>query len=427
MKGQESFEGDVPPPPWQLSDGAFVCVGVKFDAATIRPHIPATFEISDPATGGFYHYECKRGWGIAPYVAGLGYVDVEGYDAPDGTKAKFCFGAFFTPRGYEGFTNYLRIPGLRSGLAQVTAEGTRVRGRSGPDADSGFRCEIEVVSDAEITPVGSGINYWVWERDGLVHGMACAFTSKFLEAEPIVASLDLPSDDPISGFQPTELLWGGYIPDASFNISSPYMLGPSVRHILPGREASYLALLGELGMGAALISADDRVCFVNNAAKGVLGDGIHLRDGRLSFEDHNTRETVQQAMAVSRQGAGPGAPIVVERSHGRPLIVQVFAVDGPVNGMSGSETRLSLLLLTDLDRISDESSIESLRAMGLTPAEAKIASLVGAGHSPREAGELVGNSESTVRSALKQIYSKLSISRQSELARLVLTLEGVRH
>jgi DNA-binding NarL/FixJ family response regulator len=45
--------------------------------------------------------------------------------------------------------------------------------------------------------------------------------------------------------------------------------------------------------------------------------------------------------------------------------------------------------------------------------------LVGSGHSRKEAAEALGISEWTAREALKRVFSKLAISRQSELVKLV--------
>lgn len=61
----------------------------------------------------------------------------------------------------------------------------------------------------------------------------------------------------------------------------------------------------------------------------------------------------------------------------------------------------------------------ALQALGLTPAQAKVALAVGGGQSPREAAEALGLSEATVRTTVKHLYAKLGIDRQSQLARLV--------
>jgi DNA-binding CsgD family transcriptional regulator len=66
---------------------------------------------------------------------------------------------------------------------------------------------------------------------------------------------------------------------------------------------------------------------------------------------------------------------------------------------------------------------EVLRAFfGLTPAEARVAMMLGDGNSPREIGQRLGVSSNTVKSQLASIYSKTGTSRQAQLVRLLMNL-----
>jgi DNA-binding CsgD family transcriptional regulator len=62
------------------------------------------------------------------------------------------------------------------------------------------------------------------------------------------------------------------------------------------------------------------------------------------------------------------------------------------------------------------------RLFGLTPAEARVAALIGSGLSPRQAAEKLGISEGNVRTTLKHVFTKVGVSRQSELAVLLTKL-----
>ena len=81
-----------------------------------------------------------------------------------------------------------------------------------------------------------------------------------------------------------------------------------------------------------------------------------------------------------------------------------------------------LLLFTDPLESATGSVVKMLRLLGLSPAEARIAMLVGTGHPPKEVATELRITENTVRSVLKTIYGKLSVSRQSELAQMVARL-----
>lgn len=60
-----------------------------------------------------------------------------------------------------------------------------------------------------------------------------------------------------------------------------------------------------------------------------------------------------------------------------------------------------------------------LRLLGLTPAEARLAALVGSGMRRRSAAKMLEISEWIARDSLKRIYSKLDITSVAELVRLV--------
>jgi DNA-binding CsgD family transcriptional regulator len=72
--------------------------------------------------------------------------------------------------------------------------------------------------------------------------------------------------------------------------------------------------------------------------------------------------------------------------------------------------------------LADPSPVRDV--LGITLGEARIASLIGSGLSPKEAAEKLGIAEETARSVLKRVFSKVGVSRQSELAVLIARLSG---
>ena len=61
-------------------------------------------------------------------------------------------------------------------------------------------------------------------------------------------------------------------------------------------------------------------------------------------------------------------------------------------------------------------------ALGLTPAESRVAVLLGTGRSVRDIARELGRSENTVRWTLKNVLSKTNSARQADLVRLLLQL-----
>ena len=84
------------------------------------------------------------------------------------------------------------------------------------------------------------------------------------------------------------------------------------------------------------------------------------------------------------------------------------------------------MIAVDPGRQDRDDPLDALRLLGLAPAEARLAAIIGAGHSRAEAAGMLGISVTTVSDTIKHIYRKLDLSRQSELVRLVERLSRLR-
>jgi DNA-binding CsgD family transcriptional regulator len=121
----------------------------------------------------------------------------------------------------------------------------------------------------------------------------------------------------------------------------------------------------------------------------------------------------------------PSAVVALPRPSGRyPLLVSIVPLFSIAKLTRDYGGELKLLLINDPSP-GTRSASEGLQLLGLTPAESKAATLVGSGMSPKEAALALGNTEATLRFTLKQVYSKLNIARQSELAGLVTRVGSV--
>lgn len=106
--------------------------------------------------------------------------------------------------------------------------------------------------------------------------------------------------------------------------------------------------------------------------------------------------------------------VAISRPSGaKPLLVQALPVSAATNEAT------AVLLITDPDAPATGDPTEALLLLGLTPAEARTAALVGSGLSRREAAIELGLTEGTVNITLNQVYSKVGLKRASELAAFV--------
>ncbi|MGV7212201.1 helix-turn-helix transcriptional regulator [Bradyrhizobium sp. UFLA05-112] len=184
--------------------------------------------------------------------------------------------------------------------------------------------------------------------------------------------------------------------------------------------------LERVGIGVFILDSLARVLFSNPAAQARLGDGLNLAGDKL----------VVGASPISLQGPGRLAsladywrddwlakhrPILVHRKCSiRPLTLYVLPIPAGQCAVTNFLTQaraIVLLIDPDNDRPTEPALIRDV--LGLTMGEARVASLVGAGLSPREAAERLGIAEETARTILKRVFSKVGVSRQSELAVLL--------
>lgn len=100
-----------------------------------------------------------------------------------------------------------------------------------------------------------------------------------------------------------------------------------------------------------------------------------------------------------------------------PLAANISALWGVAEYWSASRTLL--LSLSPLASDTSQHLGDIRRALGLTPAEASLALHLARGVSLSDAAELQTVSYETVRSQLKSIFAKLSISRQTELVAIL--------
>jgi DNA-binding CsgD family transcriptional regulator len=110
-------------------------------------------------------------------------------------------------------------------------------------------------------------------------------------------------------------------------------------------------------------------------------------------------------------------PIVIKRSKKAPLILRIL----PVNCSARSPFLggRAILVFSDMEKKTKVQPTLLARAFGLSPAEARLASLFATGISPERAADELGLSQSTVRNQLKAIFAKTKTHRQAELVALL--------
>jgi DNA-binding CsgD family transcriptional regulator len=165
--------------------------------------------------------------------------------------------------------------------------------------------------------------------------------------------------------------------------------------------------------------------FTNRSATRILdrNDGIFLADNALRVSDARADEGLQRLIAetiTSQQldtGEKVGGTVGTPRTSGDGAYTVSVARLLPGRTVRDA---VASVLLSDPE-IGTEPAVEMLRGLhDLTPAEAELVGHLARGCSLEEAARARGVSIHTVRSQLKQVFSKTGTSRQGELVQLVL-------
>ncbi|MBN9598011.1 MAG: helix-turn-helix transcriptional regulator [Afipia sp.] len=186
--------------------------------------------------------------------------------------------------------------------------------------------------------------------------------------------------------------------------------------------------MARIGIGVFALDSMGRVVASNAASQALLGDGLNVVNDRLVLTNPAASEEAVNAIRNALDGtrilvAQETKPILVHRQNAnRPLALYVLPIPAQNSG-NGFLTRaraIVLLMNPTADGIPDPSLIRDV--LGVTLGEARIAALVGSGLSPKDAAERLGIAEETARSVLKRVFSKVGVSRQSELAAMMARL-----
>ena len=175
-----------------------------------------------------------------------------------------------------------------------------------------------------------------------------------------------------------------------------------------------------------ILSASGRILKLNAAADAFADRRIGFAGGRLSAPHPSDATRLDRLLAdVALRAHGGRAPDVIAlRGDGtrQPLLVRAApfrACDARLGVEMFLDDVPRTLVLIQGERATDGTTQEALRAIGLTPAEARVAVLIASGRSPDEAASDLGIALSTARHHVKRAHEKLGIRRQADLVRIV--------
>ncbi len=193
------------------------------------------------------------------------------------------------------------------------------------------------------------------------------------------------------------------------------------------RAATLSSLLENTRVGVFHLDAHGTVLEANDRAVRLVRDGDGLSDEsgvlRAAAPEDGPRLDRLLTDALPRNGAVPAAGTMRLRrpSGAPPYVLHVKPAPARRRNYGARHVAALALVVEPVDPQPVDAGI-LIAALGLTPAEARVACGLAAGRTVREMALESGHTDDAVYWHLKRMYRKLSISRQAELVRLVLSI-----
>ena len=242
----------------------------------------------------------------------------------------------------------------------------------------------------------------------------------------------------------SHVVWGIAEPvDASgwtsFRVAMVARILPHLRRYVRVRSAladagalgsSLAELLDNTHAGVIHLDRGGRVVEANDSARELLrsDDGLSDAGGTLhaAWPEDDTRLQALLARALPRLvGRGASGSMLLRRRSSLPRLA--LHVKPVAHREVDYRTRrvAALVLLADPVRRArvEPELVEAV--LGLTPTQTEIAVLLAEGRTLREIAAATGREYNTVRAHLKQMFAKVGVSRQFEVAQAVLSLSSL--
>ena len=178
-------------------------------------------------------------------------------------------------------------------------------------------------------------------------------------------------------------------------------------------------MLNRCDHGAVLVDKNARVLFANLAAETILrdGDGLRVRDGRLTAANAASKATLRAMIAANGDLADRGV-LALPCSDGRKIAVQVLPLRAETAWLA---SRPAAILFIKDPKDAALPSQEDIRVLfDLTPAQSALAREILRGDGVQAAADRLNIARATARTHLLEIFQKTGTSRQAELVRVIL-------
>jgi DNA-binding CsgD family transcriptional regulator len=333
-------------------------------------------------------------------------------------------GAVMTYRRVDGRFGVIVSPRLGPGQDEYNSEWYRHDIRAARMIERGLLLSGEVATDSNLGLVEEHDRHPFFTEFLRKYGLRW-FAAASISPEPevdVVISLQRSADKDDYTAQETAMLMR-----IARHAEQALRLGMRLVEAEAG-SAGLRDTFARLNMGIVLLDGAGRIVFSNETASQLLGSALDGAAERLVPGLVADRLALQTAIdAALNTRAGPASPpqprpILLQRPDAKPPVAAYVLplrtpLSPPVEQFLVRSQAIVLIIELKTGDPADPALVRDL--LGLTLGEARVAALIAAGVSPRDAAVRLGISEETSRTVLKRVFIKSGVSRQSELAALI--------
>jgi hypothetical protein len=178
---------------------------------------------------GLNMYRTQQVVGLAPYTASYLWIDIEGFDGPDGTKGRWMAQGWYGPEPVpSAIRNYMGLP-VQLGVTHYQRDDNRVRAVLSSDG-------VDLI-DATITlkagpvPAARVLNYPALGRNLAQPALSAIVVNRVLGfgeitlATPVSMEFHFRETDAVKGIQPKRLLDAVYVRNTASAFGAPELTG----------------------------------------------------------------------------------------------------------------------------------------------------------------------------------------------------------
>ena len=197
--------------------------------------------------------------------------------------------------------------------------------------------------------------------------------------------------------------------------------------LIESERRLFSGTIERLQVGTVTLDGKGGILSINEEAQAILAekDGIRLVGGALQAEYKEENAKLQRLTAAALAGQAGQAPTVIEaiaitRPSGRSKLSVLIRVV-PEGEFSDGKSQPKVAIFLRNPESKAQGSLDIVRRLfDLTHAEASLALLLANGLTLDEAAEQLNIRRNTARAHLRSIFSKMGVTRQTELVRLVM-------